>query len=168
MSYRLRRLRVPAACVIACFALSAAMFAQGTHDRTQFGHDISIVPGEEVGDVACFGCSVRVRGHVTSDVTVFGGSVIIEDEGRVDGDAAVFGGGIRLDRNVEVGGDITVFGGQVQRDPAATVGGNVTDFGGWLWMVLIFGLPLAIVGGFVTLIVWLVRRLTRPSLPATA
>ena len=168
VSHRLRHLRLPSACLMACLALSAAVFAQGTHDRTQFGHDISIVPGEEAGDVTCFGCSVRVRGHVAADVTVFGGSVIIEDEGRVDGDATVFGGSMRLDRNAQLGGDITVFGGRVQRDPAASVGGDVTNFSGWLWMVLIFGLPLAIMGGFVVLIVWVVRRLTRPSLTATA
>jgi predicted acyltransferase (DUF342 family) len=168
MSIRFRHLQLPSVCVIACLALSTAMFAQGTHDRTQFGHDISVVSGEEVGDVTCFGCSVRVRGHVATDVTVFGGSVIVEDEGRIDGDATVFGGGIRLDRNVEVGGDVVVFGGEVRRDPGASVGGDVTNFAGWLWMVLIFGLPVAIVGSFVVLIVWVVRRLTRPSVPATA
>jgi len=149
-------------------ALSTAAFAEGRHDRTQFGHDINIGPGEEVGDVACFGCSVRVRGNVATDVTVFGGSVIIEDQGQVQGDAVVFGGGIRLDRNGKVGGDITVFGGQVRRDPAASVGGDVTNFGGAGWMFLIFALPLVFFGLFVALVVWLIMRLLRPAAPAPA
>ena len=42
----------------------AAAFADGSRDRTQFGRNISIAPGEEASDVTCFGCSIRVRGHV--------------------------------------------------------------------------------------------------------
>jgi hypothetical protein len=151
-----------------CAAFSSVAFADGSHGRTQFGHDIVVAPDEEVGDVTCFGCSVRVRGHVTSDVTVFAGSLIIEDQGQVNGDATVFAGGIRLDKESKVSGDITVFGGQLHRDSAASIGGDVTNFSGPGWIFLIFGLPLAILGAFIALIVWLVRRLTRPSVPATA
>jgi len=155
-------------CLAAC--LSPAVFAdtESSKDLTQFGHDISIKPGEQVGDVTCIGCSVRVRGHVATDVTVFGGSLVIEDQGQVEGDATVFGGGIRLDKSVKVGGDVTVFGGEVRRDPAATVGGDVTNFSGTIWIFLIFALPIVFLGGLIALIVWLVMRLQRPAAPQTA
>ena len=149
-------------------ALSALAFAKAPSDRVQVGRDITIGPNEEVSEATCFGCSVRVRGHVASDVTVFGGSVWVEERGQIGGDAVVFGGVLRLDKEARVGGDVAVFGGQTRFAPAASVGGDVTNFGSSIWLFLIFGLPLAILGGVITLIVWLVRRFTRPSVPATA
>ncbi len=151
-----------------CVALSTAAFADGARERTQVGSNISVGPGEEVSEATCFGCSIRMRGHVAGDVTAFGGSIVVEDQGQVDGDATSFGGGIRLDKEVKVSGDVTVFGGRIRRDPAATVGGDVTTMGGPGWIVLLVLAPLMFVGGFVALVVWVVRRLLRPSLPATA
>lgn len=112
------------------FAISTMVFADGSHDRTQFGHDISIGPGEEATEVTCFGCRVRVRGHVASDVTTFGGSIVVEDQGEVDSDTTSFGGDVRLSKRGKVAGDVTVFGGSVQRDPDASVGGDITNFSG--------------------------------------
>ena len=155
------------ACLFVLVALSTLAFADGGRDRTQVGHDITIGPNEEVSEATCFGCSVRVRGHVASDVTVFGGNIVVEEQGQI-GEATVFGGGVRLEKEARVGGDVTVFGGQVRFDPAASVGGDVTNFGGSIWLFLIFGLPLVFLGGIIALIIWLVRRFTQPSLPATA
>ena len=152
-------------CLLA--ALSTLAFANGGGDRTQVGHDITIGPNEEVSDATCFGCSVRVRGHVATDVTVFFGNIVVEEQGQI-GEATAFGGGVRLEKEARVGGDVTVFGGQVRFDPTASVGGDVTNFAGSIWLFLIFGLPLVFLGAFIALIVWLVRRLTQPSLPATA
>lgn len=149
-------------------ALSTAAFADSSHDRTHFGHDIIVGPNEQVADVTCFGCSVTVRGHVSSDVTTFGGSIILEDKADVAGDATSFGGNIHLDDGVRVGGDITLFGGRLRREPSASVGGDVAAFTGGLWMLLIFGLPLLMLGAFIALIVWLVRLLTRHSMPVAA
>ncbi len=149
-------------------ALCGAAFAANSADRTQFGHNISIGPGEEVSEVTCFGCSVRVRGHVSGDVTTFGGSVVVEDQGEIGGDTTTFAGDVRLDKEVKVGGDITVFGGRLHRDAAATVGGDVTNFSGTGWVFLVFGLPLVILGAVLALIVWLVRRLMRPAMPVAA
>jgi hypothetical protein len=169
MIHRLRHLPL----VIAFFVIPVlyvcipASAQDAPHDRTHFGSDINVGPNEQVGDVTCFFCSVRVRGHVDSDVTVFGGSVVIEDEGEVGGDVTDFGRGIRLEKNVKVAGDVTTFGGPVRRDSEASVGGDVTTFNGSLWLFLIFGLPLVIFGVIVALIIWVVRRLTRPSVPVT-
>lgn len=151
---------------MALFAMPA--WADGSHDRTHFGNDITVGANEEIGEATCFGCSVHVRGHITGDVTVFGGRVVIEDQGEVGGDATVFGGGIRLDKAAKLDGDVVVFGGGVRRDPDATVGGDVTAFAGPIWLVVVFGLPFLLFAGFIALIVWFVRRLTRPSVPVAA
>lgn len=168
MRGRLRNPGIVSAALAVWFGLSAVAFADGAHDRTQFGGSITVAAGEETGELTCFGCSVRVRGHVTGDVTVVGGSVVVEDQGQIDGDATVVAGGARFDKNVKVAGDVTVVGGQLRRDPTSSVGGDVTNLGGGIWMIVIFVLPLAIVGGFLALVVWLIRRLLRPAVPATA
>ncbi len=147
---------------------SIAAFAGNSHDRTQFGHDITIGPNDEVTEVTCFACSVRVRGHVAGDVTTFGGSIQIEDAGEVNGDATSFAGGMRLDGGTKVDGDVTVFGGKLRRDSSASIGGDVANFGGGFWVVLVFGLPLIIFGALIALVVWLVRLMLRRSIPAAA
>lgn len=155
---------------LVAFALPAfaAAQAQSGHDRTHFGHNITIDTDEQVSEATCFGCSIRVRGHVEGDVTAFAGSVTVEGDGEVGGDATVFGGAMRLEKTAKISGDVTVFGGRITRDPSASIGGDVTNFGNPVWVVLIFILPLAVLGGFIALIVWLIRRLLRSSLPATA
>jgi hypothetical protein len=161
------RLALRSFAAILVIAISTAAFGKGVHDRTQFGHNISVGAGEEVSEVTCFGCSVRVRGHVASDVTTFGGSIVVEGQGEIGGDTTTFGGSVRLEKDAKVH-DVTVFGGQVHRDADATVQGDVTNFGGAGWVVLIFGLPLVIFGAVIALIVWLVRRLIRPAVPVAA
>jgi hypothetical protein len=168
MTCHFRCLRWLTVSLMFCVAFSGAGFGADSRDRTQVGSNINIGPGEEVSDATCFGCSVRVRGHVSSDVTAFGGSVIIEEDGRVDGDVTTFGGGVRLGKEANVGGDVTVFGGRIQRDPAATVGGDVTNMGGPGWMVLIVLTPFVFLGLFAALIVWIVRRLLRTAAPVAA
>ncbi len=149
-------------------ASSTDLFAKDTTERTQVGHNITVGPDEEVSEVTCFGCSVRIRGHVDGDVTTFGGSVLLEDNADVSGDVTTFGGSARLDGAVNVGGDLTTFGGRIHRDPAAKIGGDVSNFGGGFWVVLIFGLPLIVLGGCIALMVWLIRIIMRPRVPATA
>jgi cytoskeletal protein CcmA (bactofilin family) len=148
-------------------AISAVAFADGSHDRTQVGSNINVGPDEQVSEATCFGCSIRVQGQVSGDVTTFGGSISIEGHGQVGGDATAFAGNVRLENEVKVKGDVAVFGGRIRRDPSATVGGDLTNLGGPGWIVLIFVIPLFFVGLFVVLIVWLVRLLLRPAKPAT-
>src|SRR5208282_2388070 len=114
---RIRRL-LP---LVLLFCASTAAFAASS-DRTQFGHDITVAAGEQISEVTCFGCSVRIRGQVNGDVTTFGGAIILEDQGHIGGDATVLGGGARLDGKATVKGDLTVFGGRVRREPTASVG----------------------------------------------
>ncbi len=163
------RVRLPFglfACFLLLATLSTAAFADDSHERTQVGHNISIGPHEDVSEATCFGCSIRVRGHVSGDVTTFGGSIVVEDQGEIGGDATTFGGDIRLDKQVKVDGDVTVFGGRIRRDPAASVGGDVTNMGGGGWIVLIFAVPFIVFGLFLWFVIWLIRRLISPAVPA--
>jgi cytoskeletal protein CcmA (bactofilin family) len=159
-------LRVCCALFFSVFSLAA--FGGNSHDRTQFRNDITIGPNDEATEVTCFGCNVRVRGRVSGDVTTFGGSIQIEDQAEVNGDATSFAGGLRLDGGAKVDGDVTVFGGKLRRDSAASIGGDVTNFGGGFWVVLVFGLPLIILGALIALVIWLVRLMLRRGVPATA
>lgn len=168
MTYKVRRLGLPYACLLLCIALSTAAIAQDSRDRTQFGRNISIGPGEEATEATCFGCSIRVRGHVSGDVTTFGGSIVVEDQGQVSGDATSFGGDVRLNQEAKVAGGVTVFGGRMHRDATATVSGDVTNFSGGGWLILVFALPFVLFGAFVALIIWLIRRLLRPAVAAAA
>ena len=149
--------------------LAASAVAQGSHERTQFGHDITVSAEESASEVTCFGCSVRIRGHVDGDVTTFGGSVVVERDGTVGGDLTTFAGDVRLDGGAKAK-DIAVFGGRVRRDPESQVAGDITNIGGGagVWLFLIFGLPFVLLGAFIALIVWLVRRFTRPAVPVAA
>jgi hypothetical protein len=96
------------------------------------------------------------------------GNIVVEDQGEIGGDTVSFGGNVRLEKGIKLGGDVSVFGGRFYRDSSATIGGDVTNFSGSAWLLLIFGLPLILLGAFIALIVWLVRRLTRPAVPAAA
>ncbi|HEX3819702.1 MAG TPA: hypothetical protein VHW45_05200 [Candidatus Sulfotelmatobacter sp.] len=148
--------------------LSTTAFAGASRDRTQFGHDITVRAGEETDELTCFGCSIKIRGQVNGDVTTFGGSILVEEGGKVGGDATAFAGTLRLDAGTSLGGDAAVFGGRLQHDPSATIGGDVTAFRGGIWIALIFGFPFLLLGAFIALIVWLVRKLTHRTVPVTA
>src|SRR2546425_1088000 len=147
-------------------AWPVAAFAKDNPSYTQVGHNISVGPNDKSGDVTCFGCSIRVRGEVAGDATAFGGSILIEDQGQVAGDVTGFGGDVRLDKGVKVSGDVTVFGGKIHRDPQASIAGDVTSMGGRGWLVVIFLTPIVVLGLLVALVVWLIQRLRRPSMPA--
>jgi predicted acyltransferase (DUF342 family) len=168
MTHSVRRLRFLSAAVIFVVVISSVALADGNRDRTQVGNTINIGPDEVVQDATCFGCSVRVRGHVAGDVTAFGGSVVIEQDAQVGGDTTIFGGDLRLDKDAKIGRDVTVFGGRIRRDAGSTVGGDVTNMGGPGWVFLIFLMPLIFLGLFIALIVWLIRLVMRPRVPAAA
>lgn len=153
-------------CALSLPLASGTSAAEASHDRTQVGRNIVVGADEQVGDATCFGCSIRVKGHVSGDVTAFGGSIVVEDQGQINGDTTSFGGDIRLENQVKVNGDVTVFGGHIRRDPGAIIGGSVTNMSGGGWILLIFVAPFLVFGLFVWFVVWVVRRLTRPAVPA--
>lgn len=168
MTFPIHRLAGVFFCLTCCVILSRAAWGASDQDRTQVGHAIVVGADEKVSEVVCFGCSIRVRGHVDGDATSFGGSVAVEDGASVGGDLTTFGGSLHLGKNAKVGGDVTVFGGSLHRDPSASIGGDVTSFSGYGWMALIFVVPFMLLGAFVALIIWIIHRVTRPAVPASA
>src|ERR1700751_4077865 len=157
-----------AAIVLIVLGLSAATYAKNNSSITRFGNNITVGPTDEVADLTCFGCSIRIRGLVAGDVTTFGRSIAIEDQAQVAGDVTSFGGNLRLEKAVKLSGDVTVFGGTVDRPPGATIAGDVTTFSGRGWILLIFVLPFVMLGMFIAFVIWLIQRLRRPAVPATA
>jgi len=169
MPYLTRFSRLACSGILLFLAFSLCAAAADSRDRTQFGRNITIGPDESVSQATCFGCSIRVQGHVSGDVTTFGGSVLLENQAEVGGDATTFAGDVRLDKEATVRGDVTVFGGRLRRDSQSSVGGDVTNMSGPGWIVLIFVLPLVVVGAFLALIGWLIWRFVRrPASPAIA
>lgn len=166
MSLRYALLSVVAILVTA-LGLATAAQAKANSSITRFGSNISVGPTDEVSDVTCFGCSVRIRGLVAGDVTTFGGSIAIEDQAQVAGDVTSFAGNLRLDKAVKLSGDVTIFGGTIDRAPEASIAGDVTTFSGRAWFLLIFLAPIVILGLLVALVIWLIQRMRRPSVPAT-
>jgi hypothetical protein len=152
-------------CGLVCLALSNIAFGVTGPDRTSFGHNISIGANETAGELTCFGCSIHVRGAVAGDVTAFFGSVVIEDHGQVNGEVTVFGADLRMDEAVKIAGDATVLGGEIRRGPQAIIQGEETVFAGRGWAVAILLLPFVIVGLLIALVVWLIQRSRRPSIP---
>lgn len=141
------------------------MFAEGNGgDRVQFFQSINVNSDEEVGDVVCLFCSIRVAGKATGDVVAILGSVQVD--GIAQGDVVAVGGGIRLGEDASVAGDTVGIGGGVRKHPNASVKGELVSQSGpavfaglVVSMILVPLLPVLLI---VWLIVWLVRR-DRPA-----
>jgi hypothetical protein len=143
--------------------LVAPALARQSSDRVQINHDIFVEPGQKSGDLVCVNCSIFARGEVAGDVVAVHGNVVIEQGGQVAGDVVTVLGNLRVQGAAQVRGDAVAVGGTVRSDPQATVGGDITALGGAGWTLLIVLLPLAFMGGFVALIVWLVGRMRKPT-----
>mgnify|MGYP005812158135 CR=1 FL=1 len=156
-----RRLVLPVFLLALCIS---AIAQQTDQDRAQFGRNITVEPGQSSGDIACFNCSVYVRGTVKGDVAVFGGRLAVD--GAVQGDVAVFWGDARLAEGSSVGGDMAVLGGRIIRAPTAVIRGETARLGrGWIFIPLIFA--ILVIGAIMAFIVWLVTR-SRPAGPVGA
>jgi Polymer-forming cytoskeletal len=149
--------------LLVSLAASASSAAESNPERFQMNHDIQVQADEKTGDVTCLNCSVRVRGQVAGDIFCLHGNVIVEQNGRIAGDVATLLGDVRLDNGAQIAGDVAAIGGSVKRDSGAAVSGDVASLGGAGWFMLIFFVPLGVVGGIIALIVWLVQRSRRPA-----
>lgn len=132
-------------------------FAKGTNERSSVGSDITINEGENVGDVACVFCSVRVHGDVTGDVAVVFGTLTVDSGHKISGDVAVVGGDLNLAEGAEVGGDVSVIAGDANLAEGAIIHGSRTVMPGRLWLLVPFA-PLLVLIGIIWLIIYFVRR----------
>jgi hypothetical protein len=161
-------LRWFALAAIMCLLLSGVSIANDNPSYTQIGHDITIGPNQRAGDLTCVACSIHVHGQVAGDVTAVLGSITLADKAQVAGDVTAVGGNLRLDQAVKIAGDATVVGGNLHRDPEAAISGDVTTMGGEGWIVPIILAPFVLLGLLASLVVWLVQRVRRPSVPGVA
>jgi len=147
------------ACVTGLVALlSSVALAQTPGDRVQIGRDIVVEANDKTHDLVCVGCSIRVRGQTAGDVVAIAGSVTLEPGAQVAGDTTAVMGDVRLEHGSTIAGGVTAVGGMVRRDPSAAIAGDVTSMGGAGWLLLVALVPFLLLGGFVALIVWLLRR----------
>lgn len=161
MRWNLAVSAISIAAAIALFSSFAA--AQESADRVQVGRSIVVQPGEKVGDLVCVGCSIRVRGQTAGDVVAVAGSIAVESGAQIAGDTVAVAGSVWLESGARIGGDVVTVAGRVHRDPQAVIGGDITAMGGAGWMLLLFVVPLLILGGIVALIIWLIQRSRRPA-----
>jgi hypothetical protein len=146
--------------------LVSAGHAQRNPDITQVGRDIRVQPDQKAGDLTCINCSIHVRGQVAGDVTAVHGQVVVDDNAQVAGDVTAVAGDIRLNNGASVSGDLTAVAGSVIRQPGAAVAGDVTALPGLIWIFLMVGAPLVVLGMIIAFIVWLVQRGRTPAASA--
>jgi hypothetical protein len=139
------------------FFVALPAFARSDNDRATVGHDITIAPGETVGDVACVFCVIRVQGDVRGDVAVLFGKVEVDPGRTISGDIATLGADLNLGPGSTVGGDVAIAAGDVNTGPGAMIHGSNMVLPGRIWLLLPFA-PLLILIGLIWLIVYLVRR----------
>jgi cytoskeletal protein CcmA (bactofilin family) len=96
-------------------------------DRNVMGASAVIEANEIVHTLTVTGGSAKVRGTVTGDLVVAGGSVKIEEGGRVVGNVSVMGGSVKLEKGARIDGDVGVVGGAIKREEGSFVGGQVND-----------------------------------------
>ncbi len=138
--------------------------SNGDGDRVQVGRSIVVEENEEVGDVVCIGCSIRMMG-TCGDVVAIGGSITID--GTVKGDVVTVGGGAHLGENADISGDVVTVGGGLSRHSNAQVKGDVSTQSGPLIFLGLFFVPLIPVVLIVALVIWLVKP-NQPKAPARA
>ena len=103
--------------IVTILLFSPRMAAAGTsNDRVQIGRSIVVLPGENVGDLVCIACSIRVRGQTAGDVVAVAGSIWLEDGAQIAGDTVAVAGSVRLESNTKIGGDVVAVAGKIRRD----------------------------------------------------
>ena len=144
----------------ALIVTSTVAFAEN-RDVFRSNHDIYVEPNESPRDVTCLRCTIYVRGEVNGDVTAIDGNVVLENAAQVHGDTTSIFGDVRLAAETTASRDVTAVAGTVHRDPRAVVNGDVTSLEGGAWTLLIVVVPLAILGGFIALIAWIIFWMVR-------
>ncbi len=79
--------------------------------------------GQTVGEVACTGCSIEIRGAAQGDVITFGGDILLT--GSAGGDVIALGGSVHLLPRAVVGGDAVAIAGSVEKDAESRISGDV-------------------------------------------
>jgi len=128
--------------VLLLLAAAWSISTAGAQERIMVGEDIYVAAGEDLDDVICIGCSIRIDGKVGDAVAIAGNIELageardavsifgwIRVDGEVDGDAVVIGN--RLEVNGKIRGDaVSVLGGMDLGPGAEIDGDSVAVLGG--------------------------------------
>jgi hypothetical protein len=85
-------------------------------DRDLVGANLVVQPNEIVHNATVTGGNATVRGTVTGDLVVTGGSATLNPKAHVVGDATVVGGTLRIQKGATIDGAVHVTGGDVVRE----------------------------------------------------
>lgn len=135
--------------LLLAWVLAGGLWGQHQRDRVMLGEDLFVAEGEEVVDVVCIGCSIRVDGRVLGDAVAIAGSLDIR--GRVRGDAVAVMGSVELHPKAAVDGDVVAVMGRATIPDDADVGGDIVSGGDFA--------PIALSGLLVALLLSLVAAL---------
>ena len=106
-------------------ATPAALASPGLPDEIVVGDDYTLAAGDTLnGNLTVYGGSAILEdgSRVTGDVVVVGGE--LEASGEIGGDAVIIGGEAHLNESAVVDGDLVTAGSHVERDPGAVVKGH--------------------------------------------
>jgi cytoskeletal protein CcmA (bactofilin family) len=106
----------------------APMKRQGK-DREVVSQNLVIEKGEVVRDVHVAGGSLEIRGTVTGDVEVVGGTVTVDNGAQVMGDVEVMLGSVSVKNGGRIEGDAVIVGGKLNREEGGVIGGDVSSRG---------------------------------------
>lgn len=98
---------------------------QRGEDRMVAGSSVIISRHELVRDLTVVGGNVDIRGIVTGDLAVMGGSATLRSGAQVEGDVEVVGGKLKLEDDAVVRGDVAVTGGRLDRGSGSTILGEL-------------------------------------------
>ena len=127
------------------------------------GHDIHIASDQRAGDLTCINCSIYVRGNVAGDAFALNGDVVVETGGELAGDVSTIHGDVRVADGAKIGGDVAAIAGAVRKQSTAEIGGDTTSMAGAWLTLLVFLVPILLLGGIAVLIAWIVQRAMKPA-----
>src|SRR5579885_1339726 len=85
-------------CLCCALAIGTGVFFSFSRSCSQgnAGSSVMVLQGQQTDDVRACGGNVTVLGHVTGDVTDYGGRVMVAESGQVDGDIQSYGGSVEI------------------------------------------------------------------------
>jgi len=123
--------------ILAIFFVAAAVpRAHADDDRVSFFNSINVAEGEDVHDVVCILCSIRIEGAAHGDAVAILGS--IRSNGPINGDAVSILGNVNLGSDAHVGGDCVAILGSVRHSAGNQVGKDLVEIPFALLLIPIF------------------------------
>jgi hypothetical protein len=96
------------------------------YHKPSFGSPVVVNSGEVIcSNVTSFGGNIVVRGEVRGDIVAFGGNVVID--GTIQGEVFLYGGDATLQNNAHINGNIHLCGGRWIHGTDSKLHGSVVE-----------------------------------------